>query len=772
MSIEKITLLQSIGKFEGISPGEHVPFKHFTVVHAENGSGKTTLSTVFKSLSKGDSSYIMDRKRVTSVDDPRIILNVAGDEFTFANRVWSNTYPNIHVFDDIYVAENVYSGIEIEVSHRRNMHSFIIGEKGVELYNKYLEARKEAEMQKETIDAKGQAISSQLRGGFTVEEFCNLSEIQDIDEQIANVAQTLTLARSSEAICNRNEFVIPNLPEFDVGNINQILNKSLTNVQADTSQRVKEHFAMLGPGGEEWVAEGIPYMNKISTEGVIDKCPFCYQNLSSPNMIHYYQHYFSQAYRDLKDEIAHAGNHITNLHSDQSIMNFETFVKDIHETHNFWRNYISMPSLNIDVSIIKNAWIAAREQVINALRMKIGAPLDPIILSQNTLNAISIYDSQRNWFLQLSLNLNTANSEIRNVKNTTIHSDVNALERMLAKLQANKARFSPAIAQMCNEYNAEVRKLAVIENTRDTIRSDLNRYRKEIFPQYQESINNYLREFGAGFQIGSVSPVNDRGGSSVRYSIIIDNSEIPLNSDSGPSFCNTLSAGDRSTLAFAFFLTMLNGDENKKEKIVIIDDPVTSLDQSRMSMTREAIRNLIFKTRQVIVLSHSKPFLHNLWSEVQRSIERSKRDELCSAIQISRGKSGSHIEMWSVSSDDSTTYERSYKLIQRYIREPASTKGQKMEVGSALRFVLEGYLRTVFPEHFVSGMFLGKFVSLCRKYLDEGNTSLLSEKDTTELRQLKDYSNRFHHGSNCLQDVTEQELLEYSKRTLAFCSKN
>ena len=148
MSIENITLLQNIGKFDNVALGDQVPFKPFTIVYAENGSGKTTLSTVFKSLSKGEPSHIMDRKRVTSANDPYIILKIAGDEVTFANKQWSRPYPDIHVFDDIYVAENVCSGIEIEVSHRRNMHEFIIGHKGVELLKKYQEARSKAEIQK------------------------------------------------------------------------------------------------------------------------------------------------------------------------------------------------------------------------------------------------------------------------------------------------------------------------------------------------------------------------------------------------------------------------------------------------------------------------------------------------------------------------------------------------------------------------------------------------------------------------------------------------
>ena len=44
-----------------------------------------------------------------------------------------------------------------------------------------------------------------------------------------------------------------------------------------------------------------------------------------------------------------------------------------------------------------------------------------------------------------------------------------------------------------------------------------------------------------------------------------------------PSFRNTLSSGDKSTLALAFFLAQIKADAEKGECIVVFDDPDTRL---------------------------------------------------------------------------------------------------------------------------------------------------------------------------------------------------
>ena len=72
-----------------------------------------------------------------------------------------------------------------------------------------------------------------------------------------------------------------------------------------------------------------------------------------------------------------------------------------------------------------------------------------------------------------------------------------------------------------------------------------------------------------------------------------------------------MSAGDRNTLALAFFFASLDQDPQLAEHIVVIYDPITSLDEHRSLTTIHEMQRLCGRVRQ-IVLSHSSPFMCDL----------------------------------------------------------------------------------------------------------------------------------------------------------------
>lgn len=87
--------------------------------------------------------------------------------------------------------------------------------------------------------------------------------------------------------------------------------------------------------------------------------------------------------------------------------------------------------------------------------------------------------------------------------------------------------------------------------------------------------------------------MNTRGGSTANYTLLIDGNRVPLSGDPGePSFRNTLSAGDRNTLALAFFFASLQDDPQRAQRVVVIDDPMTSLDEHRTLHTLQEMDRL------------------------------------------------------------------------------------------------------------------------------------------------------------------------------------
>jgi wobble nucleotide-excising tRNase len=187
----------------------------------------------------------------------------------------------------------------------------------------------------------------------------------------------------------------------------------------------------------------------------------------------------------------------------------------------------------------------------------------------------------------------------------------------VARLKAIQARHAPEIASLCTAYLAEKAAKATAEQHRNEARLQLEQYRQGIFPAYENVINIYLRRFNAGFRIGTVTAVNTRSGSTCTYNVVINDQPVPISGaippTGAPSFRNTLSSGDRNTLALAFFFASLDNDRALANRIVVIDDPITSLDEHRSLTTVQEMRHLAERTAQVIVLSHDKPFLCRIW---------------------------------------------------------------------------------------------------------------------------------------------------------------
>ncbi len=120
-----------------------------------------------------------------------------------------------------------------------------------------------------------------------------------------------------------------------------------------------------------------------------------------------------------------------------------------------------------------------------------------------------------------------------------------------------QALFREDVVSACDPpISAEKAAKATTEKARDDARAALDSYRRTVFPAYETAINLYLQHFNAGFRVGSVASTNTRSGSSCTYNVVINSEPVPVGGPEqagNPSFRNTLSAGDRSTLALAFF---------------------------------------------------------------------------------------------------------------------------------------------------------------------------------------------------------------------------
>jgi wobble nucleotide-excising tRNase len=140
------------------------------------------------------------------------------------------------------------------------------------------------------------------------------------------------------------------------------------------------------------------------------------------------------------------------------------------------------------------------------------------------------------------------------------------------------------------------------------------------FSSYQTRINHYLGTiFKTPFKIDSVEHIAPQGRanqSKINYTLTIDGNPISFDTSQPLSAKECLSEGDKSTIALAFFLSKLDIDPNRQDKILVFDDPLSSLDTNRRAYTIGIIKSALPQLKQVVVLSHNEYFLHAIGKDI------------------------------------------------------------------------------------------------------------------------------------------------------------
>lgn len=762
--INQLQLIRNVGRFDSVAAA-NLPLERLTLIYAENGRGKTTLAAIFRSLATGDPISIVERRRLAAQHAPHVIIGCAGGSATaiFQNGAWNRTLLNAVVFDDVFVDQNVYSGLAVGVDHRQNLHELILGAQGVTLNQQLQRLIAQVEAHNRTLREAASAIPAAELGGINIDDFCTLAANPNVEQQIQATERNLAAAREQDSVRDTPPFQLLALPAFDGALFVRVLQAGLPELDAAAASRVQAHLVTAGAGAEAWIAEGMRRQSERPADHR-GECVFCAQDLGDSQVIEHYRAFFSDAYRELQRNITDAVGSLNQTHPDNVPANLERAVRVLGERRQFWSRFVELPATDIDPAAIIEAWQTARGGIAALLAQKQASPLEAVAIPEAVSGAVQAHAANLEALAAVNQLLTQANQAIAAVKHGAASANPAAIAATLARLRATRARHAEPTATRCAAYLAERRAKATTEQARDQARAALERYRTNVFPNYQAAINRYLTRFNAGFHLDSVTPTNTRGGPTCTYNVVINNTPVAVaggNPQPGDhSFRNTLSAGDRNALALAFFFASIELDQpNLATKTIVIDDPVSSLDDHRSLTTVQELRRLAARVAQVIVLSHSKSFLCTIWEGADAVTTV--------ALKVSRDGAGSTIEPWAVDRDCLTEHDRRHESLREYVRNGGNNE---QDIARSLRPMLEAFLRVACPEHYPPGSLLGQFRRACQQRI---NTPLqiLNQADTQELGELIEYANQFHHENWQAVVINDVELSGFSRRILSFTAR-
>lgn len=758
--IEKFISIKNIGRFRNCSPCGDVTFRKLTLLFAENGRGKTTLCAILRSLQTGRPEFISERRTLGTTDPESVQLRLDGNTHSFGTNGWSYSYSDIAVFDSVFVHDNVYAGDHVDHEHKKNLYRVIVGAKGVQLAKKIEELDGKIRTANEEIRTKKNAASKTLPNGTSFEAYLAWQPIEDIESKIHQKDTELTnsqriLDKATE-IQSKGLLEKISLPVFP-SDFLTILSKQLADVIADAEACVRQQIDAhsMGTQGETWLSQGLGFVTN-------DKCPFCGQIIGANGLIAAYRSHFNAAYTQLKQEVAQLSQRISNTIGETSLNTTQQTLSGNLTLVEFWKQFSEIFVPSFDFENVRTKYSALRELASALSQRKQQSPTEAVAPGNDFQTALEDITTLQTSVDAYNAAVHEANTLINEQKAAAQQrADINTIKKDLTDLEAKKKRFEPEVVQACREYQDAVNAKTSLEQQKTIAREQLDQHCQQILQTYQSSINAYLDQFNAGFKITNSRHLYTGGTPSSHYQLEINNCAVDLGDSrtqpGTPSFKTTLSSGDRSALALAFFLAALKQDAGIGDRIVVLDDPFTSQDRFRRTCTQQLIRQLAGTAQQVIVLSHDPHFLRLIWEGYPPGDIK--------VLQMCRTGDNTVIGEWDIEAETQSTYLKNYSTLLDFYRE---RKGTALNVARSIRPFIEGMLRSRFPGHFQPTEWLGDFISKIRNATTTNGLSH-AQSDLSEIEAINDYSKRYHHDQNPNADsepLSEDELHGFVKRTL------
>ncbi|MDN3657373.1 AAA family ATPase [Ferruginibacter paludis] len=314
-----------------------------------------------------------------------------------------------------------------------------------------------------------------------------------------------------------------------------------------------------------WVETGIQFLDKTG-----DICPFCQQETIDENLKEQFNKYFDLTYKGKISELAafqtnykqKTESFLANLISIQNEFNPDNLVTNVY--FNLQQHFSSNNKIITDKIESPNE----RKHIVSINSFK--NDLSDIIKKSNENNKI---------FSELNANRINLISEIWNFMASNCKTEIDDLAKKEVKYQR--------ITLLANSLIADYRtKILASKQLIETLRSQTINTREAVY-----NINLILKNTGFdGFEIDERNVVNNISQYYLKRQ----------NATAGNPIFKSLSEGEKNFISFLYFFQLCMGTDDiqnngNKKKIIVIDDPVSSLDSQALFVVSTLIHNLILR---------------------------------------------------------------------------------------------------------------------------------------------------------------------------------
>lgn len=510
---------------------------------------------------------------------------------------------------------------------------------------------------------KDNQLDKALEGYLGNKEKCKAKLLQESQSNQAALKPLDDLEKRAETIFGDTPTKQPSLPTLSSSLVahesSAILKKKVIG-----KEDVDIAAMITKLGNSDWVRQGLPYYEQNDQD-----CPFCQQSTTEQ---------FAQSLKDYFDEVFENDTKAIDVLIAQ-------YTKDADAIQSAIVGIIAAPGKFMDVEEFKTEK-AVLDQTIaaNTLRLenKKKEPSQTVTL-----------DSLTTVLADIEAMINKSNAEVvkhnKMVDNLaaerqTLIAEVwryvlNELDVDLKQYRENIEKIDKAIAGIENSIMGAEKRIA--DKAKEI--ADLEKQATSIQPTIN-AINQTLKRFG--FDSFSIA---DAG----------DGKHYKLVRADGSDAKETLSEGEKTFVVFLYFHHLIKGSFSETgittDRIVVFDDPVSSLDSDVLfivsSLIREVCencRNGVEHIKQVFVLTHNVYFHKEVTYNSKRNPDRSLEEE--SFWIVRKGVPHSQCDR-----HQCNPIKTSYQLLWSEVREAEKAVRTGVlvspQIENALRRILEHY---------------------------------------------------------------------------------
>lgn len=628
--LKRIQKLENIGRFASTSCGA-VEFSELTLIFGRNSYGKSTLSEILRSVGTDDVQLLEHRKTIPTSSAPQAaVLSFLPDgqtkELTVSAGVsgWnfsSVDKPKIVVFDDAFFHNNIFAAGQFTRETKQNLSSFIIGAQGVQsaqniAHKKKLKGEKTRErnqLKKDGFpDIQDLKAFLALRVSETKEQLEKKIELQrhqygSLLKQKGNIAQIKV-----RSLCK--DIAMPVGFISHIERINESLRMALETHHEQASKLVSEHITsafMDEKGAEAWIQQGLQ-QNKG------ESCQFCGQTLKkdAKQLLELYRQHFDNSYNEHEQSIRLLLNQ--HLNSIKEYLVTPTKLKiqenltaclsylELLEDESYLKARNLLGTLSNDLTDALDAWGEERDRITKdieeriALKLKAPHQSQPELVGDFAEPEIESLQTLGNRYNDLIKKISLQQQSFKDSSELTkIEEELSELTTSgkNTKLQLQRLEKDELVSRMITLE----RELQALNNEIPLLEVNLKTQQSAYLQSYFSSLNKWFQEFGS--RDFSLDVALDSAGHTPVYflKVLFKGKHV-----SEKNLAKIFSESDRRALALAVFWAHIDNlsASERRTLVVVLDDPVTSFDNGRISSVHKEIICLYQLVRQVIVLSH------------------------------------------------------------------------------------------------------------------------------------------------------------------------